>query len=156
LPSCHFTLTGPKPSPLPCPVQLNTLGDHIRKRRLDLGLLQQEVAEQIDVAEATIVNWELNHTSPEIRYISRIIAFLGRDPCARPSDTLGQRLIAYRQKMGLSQKKLARQLGIDPATLGRWERGNGLPSPKLRKQLASFLPLVQVDHDQTVEMQNVY
>lgn len=138
MPSCHFTLIAPKPSPLPYPAQLNTLGDHIRKRRLDLGLLQQEVAEQLGVTEATIVNWELNHTSPEIRYTPRIIAFLGYDPSDIQAETLGQRLIVYRQKMGLSQKKLARQLGVDPATLGRWERGKGLPSPKLRNQLMTI------------------
>ena len=144
LPSCHFTLIAQKPSPLPYPAQLNTLGDHLRKRRLDLGLLQQEVATQLGVAEATITNWELNHTSPEIRYISRIIAFLGYDPCDRPPDTLGQRLMAYRQKIGLSQWKLARQLGVDPTTLGRWERGKGQASPKLRERLVSLLPSVGV------------
>ena len=75
MPSCHFTLTGPKPCPLPYPAQLNTIGDHIRKRRLDLGLLQQEVAEQIGVAEATITNWELNHPSPDGRRTSDFISY---------------------------------------------------------------------------------
>lgn len=135
MPFCHYQLTGQKPSLLPYPVQLNTLGDHLRKRRLNLGLLQQEVAEQLGVAEATIVNWERNHTSPEIRFIPRIIAFLGYNPGDRQSGTLGQRLVTYRRRMGLSQKKLALYFGIDPTTLARWERGKGQPSKKLGRRL---------------------
>ena len=116
MPSCHFTLTGPKPSPLPYPAELCTLGDHLRKRRLDLGLLQQEVAAQLGVTEATIVNWELNHTSPEIRFIPRIIAFLGYDPNSAPPGSLGERPVLYRRRSGFSQKPLVGRLGVDPGT----------------------------------------
>jgi transcriptional regulator with XRE-family HTH domain len=60
----------------------------MRKRRLDLGLLQKKVAERIGCDTVTITNWELNHSSPELRFMPRIIAFLGYDPCARESSTL--------------------------------------------------------------------
>ena len=53
------------------------MGDHLRKRRLDLGLLQREVAEQIGVDAMTICNWEKQRTVPEIRCMPRIIEFLG-------------------------------------------------------------------------------
>jgi transcriptional regulator with XRE-family HTH domain len=104
-----------------------------------LGLLQIEVAEKLHVSEATICNWDLNHNSPEIRFIPRIIAFLGYDPCDRTFGTLGERIIACRQKMGLSQRKFAQQLDVDPTTVARWERGKGRPSRKLWKRLAAFL-----------------
>jgi DNA-binding XRE family transcriptional regulator len=55
----------------------------LRKRRLDLGLHQREVAEQIGVDETTIYNWEGQRTDPEIRYMSRIIQFLGDRPSFR-------------------------------------------------------------------------
>jgi len=42
-----------------------TIGDHIRKRRMDLGLLQREVAEIIGVTESSIWNWE-HGTEPEL------------------------------------------------------------------------------------------
>ena len=35
LPFCHVRLSGPKPLPKAYPKHLKTLGDHIRKRRLD-------------------------------------------------------------------------------------------------------------------------
>lgn len=59
------------------PTQLNTVGDHIRKRRLGRKMLQKEVAEQLGVCEPSVYNWERNASSPEIRYMPAIIQFLG-------------------------------------------------------------------------------
>ena len=89
MPFCHIQLTGRKPLPPFYPKELITLGDHLRKRRLDLGLLQKDVANKIGVNKATITNWELNHTFPEIRYIPAIIEFLGYWPYDTPVDNLG-------------------------------------------------------------------
>ena len=41
-----ITLRGEKAPSLTYPKELKSLGDHIRKRRLDLGLTQDEVAAQ--------------------------------------------------------------------------------------------------------------
>ena len=115
------------------------MGDHLRKRRLDLGLLQKEVAKKIGVNKSTITNWELNHNYPELRYIPAIIDFLGYWPYDTPADNLGQQIIAKRTMLGLSQKELARNLGVDPSTLGRWEQDKGQPLLKHRERLMSFL-----------------
>jgi len=48
--------------------QLNTLGDRIRRRRLDLGLFQKQVAEQVGVDEETIFRWRA--TNPDLRFNS--------------------------------------------------------------------------------------
>jgi len=113
------------------PKKLETLGDHIRKRRLDLGLFQKEVAEKIGVDETTIYNWERNATNPPNRHIPRIIEFLGCNPLPNPN-TLAEKLIMARKTLGLSQKAMAKWLGVDPTTLARWEKGIGKQS---RKQL---------------------
>ena len=52
----------------------------MRKHRLDLQLLQKQVADQIGVDELTVTNWERNATVPAIRHIPAIIRFLGYDP----------------------------------------------------------------------------
>jgi len=111
------------------PKKLETLGDHIRKRRLDLGLFQKEVAEKIGVDETTIYNWERNATNPPNRHIPRIIEFLGCNPLPNPN-TLAEKLIMARKTLGLSQKAMAKRLGIDPTTLERWEAGKSNPSAK--------------------------
>ncbi len=82
LPFCHVEINAKKPLPKAYPKGLVTLGDHMRKRRLDLKLTQKEVANVIGVDEMTIVNWELNHTEPLKKHISKIVHFLGYDSLA--------------------------------------------------------------------------
>jgi DNA-binding XRE family transcriptional regulator len=115
---------------------LKTLGDHLKKRRLDLKLLQKDVAKIIDVEEATIWNWENNYTSPNLHYIPRVIEFLRYVPFNGQVKTLGEKIIRYRQLLGITQKELAKSLGIDPGTLGRCERNEGRP---LKRHLGTSL-----------------
>ena len=53
---CHSEIRALKPKPSQYPKQINSLGDHIRKRRLDLNLLQKQVGNQIGVHELTIIS----------------------------------------------------------------------------------------------------
>ena len=150
MPFCHTALEAPKPPPPGYPRELRTLGAHLRKRRLDLGLLQREVAEQIGVDGTSICNWENNRTSPSFHFVSRIVEFLGYVPDVFPTDTLGERIVAARRLLGLTQKKLAHRLGVDPSTLGRWERGKGQPSKRLLERITAFpnsLPCEYSDTD---------
>ncbi len=59
------------------PKQIKHLGDQLRAKRLDLGLLQKEVAEIIGVTALTVVNWELGHTEPAGRHRPGLSRFLG-------------------------------------------------------------------------------
>jgi len=118
---------------------LNTLGDHLRKRRLDLGLLQREVAEDLGVTESTIWNWEANYSYPQLRFIPGIIDFLGYDLDSTPTSSLGERILAYHRVMGTGQKELAHRLGVDPTTLSNWEKGKRQPSKQLMSRLGTLL-----------------
>jgi len=109
------------------PTQPQTVGDHIRRRRLALKMLQGEVAGQIGVDKTTIFNWEANTASPEIRYMPAIIRFLGYNPLPE-GNGWGERLVRQRTTLGLSQKEAAQRLGVDPGTLARWERGEREPT----------------------------
>jgi len=78
LPSCHWSgrpseqrnrsLIHRFPSPR---------GDHLKRRRLELGFLQREVAKELGVSEWTLRHWEEDARTPAIRFVPRIIAFLG-------------------------------------------------------------------------------
>jgi DNA-binding XRE family transcriptional regulator len=78
---CQVTISASKPKEN-YPRSLQTLGDHLKKRRLDLGLLKREVAAVLGVCPETITLWEENQTTIEVRYIPRIMDFLGYCPRA--------------------------------------------------------------------------
>ena len=62
------------------PVRPSSLGQHLRKRRLDLKLQQHEVAVQLGATEPAVWGWEHNRSSPALRFMPKIIEFLGCDP----------------------------------------------------------------------------
>jgi transcriptional regulator with XRE-family HTH domain len=109
---------------------LNTLGDHLQKRRLDLGVQWKDVAEQIGASATNVALWRAGRTAPGLRLWPGIIRFLGYDP--RPkATTIGDQLKRHREGQGVTQKELARHLGVDPATLAGWERGERQPAGRL-------------------------
>jgi transcriptional regulator with XRE-family HTH domain len=137
LPFCHFELRAARPKPGIYPNQINSLGDHLRARRMDLKLLQKQVANQIGVHEQTITTWERNATSPEIRYIPAILNFLGYNPIPK-AQTLPEQLVGMRKMLGLSQQKMAEKLGVDPATIKDWEAGLHRPTGKSLDVIGRF------------------
>jgi len=121
LPFTHLTLNTPKPRNPVYPEHINTLGDHLGARRLDLGMHQKDVAALVNATTSTVTNWERNRNSPKLYLMPKIINFLGYDPLQSNATTLGERIEQYLIQKGLSLRKLAKGLGIDPATIARWE-----------------------------------
>jgi DNA-binding transcriptional regulator YiaG len=63
LPFCKLTLTAPKPLLSKAyPEYLQTIGDHLRRKRLDLKLYQKDVAQILGLDTTSIWNWENNLT----------------------------------------------------------------------------------------------
>lgn len=121
----HLRLIAPLPPKEGYPRELRHLGDHLKKRRLDLGLRQHEVAGQLGINRRTYENWEAGKHEPEVRYWPGVVAFLEYDPAPPLSlgVDIGERLRAARRVRGLSQEALARLLGIDESTVQQWEAG---------------------------------
>ncbi len=118
-------------------MELRTLGDHIRRRRLDLGLLQVEVAAEIGVTESTVWNWE-HGTEPELIHIPAVLAFLGYIPWEEPENPVGK--LAYFKKVkGLSLQRLGSLMGRDPEQLEDWLSGRVKPCGKNTEKIKSFL-----------------
>jgi len=57
-----------------------TLGDFLRKKRVEAGLPQRQVAEIVGVSTETIKMWEHNKTKPTGRFRQSAVAFLGFEP----------------------------------------------------------------------------
>ena len=114
----RFTVPTPKPR---YPKQIKHLGDRIRARRIDLGLLQREAASRIGVTGEAVHNWEGDHAEPEVRFYPALIDFLGYNPLPEPR-TLGEAVKRERMNRGWSMARLAKEVGVDSGTVARLER----------------------------------
>jgi transcriptional regulator with XRE-family HTH domain len=56
------------------------VGEHLLKRRRDLGLTQVKVAAVLRVNVTTITTWEKNRQEPTGDHLAGIVRFLGYDP----------------------------------------------------------------------------
>jgi DNA-binding transcriptional regulator YiaG len=64
------------------PATPRTLGEHLRKKRIDMGLSMPKLAKLlgVGVTDTAIEKWEKNQNRPTEPYRSRIVEFLGFDP----------------------------------------------------------------------------
>lgn len=98
------------------------LGEHLQKRRRELGLLQREAAAQIGILTETFANWENGKTEPVAAQFRPVMTFLGYDPMPAPM-TLAERMEAKRRGLGVTFEQAAKHLSWDPATLTRYLNG---------------------------------
>lgn len=116
-----------------------TLGEHLKRRRLDRELRQRDVAEMLGVSQATYENWELDQREPEVRCWPGLIGFLGYDPSPEPR-TLGERVKAKRRREGLTLREVAGRLGVDLGTVEAWEKDEvRKPYPRFRRMFEEFV-----------------
>lgn len=60
------------------PKEPKTLGERIRKARMDKGLLIRELAALIGVSADTVINWELRGVKPTLKcHRQKVVEFLG-------------------------------------------------------------------------------
>lgn len=146
LPFTKVRLQATRPKPPSYPKSLKTLGDHILARRMDLGLLQKDLAHRLGADIFTVLNWEKNRTLPSIGWMPKIIDFLGYAPYDPPG-SFPEWFESVSRNLGLSQTSVARQMGIDPGTLTRWLRGSGDPPPDLSRRVRDALRQASGDFD---------
>jgi DNA-binding XRE family transcriptional regulator len=141
LPGARVSLKGLKPKGFRGVPQ--TVRDHLKARRLDLGMFQKDVAEQLGIDHFTLINWEKNRTEPAVTCYPAILAFLGYDPTPKP-ETIGEHIKARRRALGWTIAKAAEELGVDPTAIFHWEHGGTILRREHRKLVAAFLG---IDHD---------
>ena len=137
MPFCRTTLKAAW-LPVSYPKECKHLGDHIKRRRLDLGLTRGEAAHQIGVDKDTLLRWESGAFRPTVRRLPKVLEFLGYDPSGG-NRSFAQRLVSSRRRLGVSQAALARMLGVASRTVWRWEAQGVLPSPPLKARLEEML-----------------
>jgi transcriptional regulator with XRE-family HTH domain len=94
------------------------------KKRIELGLLQREVADLLGADPQSVNAWERNYRQPVLHRLPAITAFFGYELEAPPADAPHNlRIASKRRRLGLSQRALAERLGLDEGTVRKWERG---------------------------------
>ena len=120
------------------------LGEHLKKRRRELGLLQREAAVRMLIGRDTYVNWETGKTEPVAAQFRPVVVFLGYDPTPVPK-TVAKRVEAKRRLLGATFAQVARYLGWDPGTLTRYLNGTWRMSPDRAASLEAFLTASDVE-----------
>lgn len=120
LPCLRYEAQTEKPMPVSYLQNPISIGDNIRKKRMELKLFQKDVAKILDVAKDSITNWEKNRSSPQIQFFPGIINFLGYLPFEINLTTFSGKLKAYRQINGFSEKQLGEILKVmEPRSVAR-------------------------------------
>lgn len=121
LPGVQLTLKSLRKKDFDTPLQ--TLPDHLRKRRSELGLSQRKTAARMGVDYWTYLNWERGRTQPVTAQFRPVIEFLGYDPSPPPA-TLRERLQAKRRALGVTLEQVAKYLKWDPDSLTSYLDGS--------------------------------
>jgi DNA-binding XRE family transcriptional regulator len=129
LPFPKLHLRGPRPREFPrgYPREVHTLGDQVRKRRLDQSLTQRNLAEMLGVSIATVGMWENDRCRPLPRYHRPLSEVLGCDrmigwPDPRRPGEGRLELGGVRRVAPSERGATARGVGHQPGELGSHPR----------------------------------
>jgi len=116
-----------------------SIGEHIKKKRMDLKLFQSDLAKIFNISTDCVTYWENNRSTPQIIFYPKIIEFLGYCPLSFDETTLSGRIKAYRYCNGITTKMIGNLLDVDPSTITEWENGKRNPAPKYLLKLETLL-----------------
>ena len=100
-----------------------TLGEHIRKARIERGLQQGVIVRQMGLSKDCLSLWETGAIQPTVSQYPKIIEFLGYYPFAHETETTAGKLRQVINCNGWSHARCARELGLDGGTVKRLLRG---------------------------------
>jgi hypothetical protein len=140
LPFYGWRLASPRPIGR-YPIELNHLGDHLRRRRMDVGLTRKGAATQLGTNAWSLKCWEDDPSSKiRERFFPAIIRFLGYNPLPEPT-TFGRLVMRERLSRGWSRPRLAVECEADVATIRRIERDTARLAKKTLRAVVRVLKL---------------
>jgi transcriptional regulator with XRE-family HTH domain len=140
------------------PAELKAISE-LRKRRLQLRILQSEAARKLRVSTVTLSRWERDTVYPTWPQQAKVIEYLGYDPFTDPTlghpagnkppgvaflssgppDNIGRQIVTECIKARKTRKEFAKRLGISPKTVWNWETGRRRPSRAVFKRIAKLV-----------------
>ncbi|MCB0410445.1 MAG: helix-turn-helix transcriptional regulator, partial [Flavobacteriales bacterium] len=122
-PILNITLTAESPCYLPLPpVQDNSSGAELKRRRLSLEWTQEQTAKNFDILKDSYQKWEWNKGVPDIKKRKAVCKFLGYNYWDDGTGSLANRVLLYRIERGLHRTELARELGVSDSSIERVEK----------------------------------
>ena len=128
-------------------------GQFVGARRQELRLSRAELADALDVAQSTVVSWELGYRVPGAKHLTRLSQVLSVDtaslaaalPRRSARTTLGDLILSRQRELGLRSADVAHLTGTTEATVSRWVQGRSRPVPKNLERLATVLKMPYED-----------
>jgi transcriptional regulator with XRE-family HTH domain len=122
---------------------LNTIGDHVRRKRIERGLTQIQTADILGISEDTVADWEKGKTEPSDKRRKAVIEFLGYNPFLleqeKPLITIGDHIRKRRLELSLTHAETAERLETNIDTAKSWQSGRTRPSKKRYGTITNFL-----------------
>lgn len=104
-----------------------TIAEHVRERRVSLGLTQGEAAALIGLTRDGLAKWEMGLREPGYTRTPAVIAFLGYNP-EPAGETFAALIKRSRRQLGLSQGLFSRAIDVPVDTLRLWEQAKSRPT----------------------------
>ena len=123
-----------------------TVSEKIQEARSKAGLTQQQLADAIGTTMQNISQYERGIRTPKIKALQKIADALGV-PVAEFLDeeltsmTTGERIRKARLRAGVTQEQLAALLGVDRATISKYESGIIDPPTSQMNRIADLLSM---------------
>lgn len=125
------------------------ISDNLKRLRIERGLTQQQVGEQLGTSKQAYSYWESGQHTPRFETIKKLANIFGvttekiTEDYAQPyneSETASftERLKELRKEKGLSQIEIANYFGTSQPAYQAWESGRRTPAQKSLEKLAKF------------------
>lgn len=125
------------------------ISDNLKRLRIERGLTQQQVGEQLGTSKQAYSYWESGQHTPRFETIKKLANIFGvttekiTEDYAQPyneSETASftERLKELRKEKGLNQIEIANYFGTSQPAYQAWESGRRTPAQKSLEKLAKF------------------
>lgn len=111
----------------------------IKEYRSKFHMTQKELANFLNVSEGTIRYWERGKGTPSSKSCKKIRMLINTSTETFKASNYANIIKQYRSKFNITQKELAKLIGVVESTINNWECKRCIPSFKFRKSIENLI-----------------